>query len=151
MNIWKKIKNWWKKNQEKNSERYIEREDFKKELKEHAKDIEATYNSSAMDFQERTLEKAYLIQNIILQRKLTQVTDGLKTATWILAIATGVFALATIIDSPNSSYFISTLKGLGEIAVYFFLIALALALIWNFFKFIFRFFKKIFHQKFLPK
>jgi len=140
--LWNKILNWWKNNQERNSERYLEREELKKDLNEFSKDIEAIYNSPAMDFQARTLEKASLIQNIHMQRKLTQATDGLKTATWILALATIVFAWVAIKDSPNSSEIMQTLQGIATILVYFFLIGIALTLGWNIVKFIIKWIKR---------
>lgn len=138
MKFIKIIFKWWKKNQEESSERYLEREDFKKELKEYSKDIEAVFDSPAMDFQERTLEKASLIQNMHLQRKLTQSTESLKLATWILALATIIFAWATIIDSPNSSYFIQNLQGIASILVFIFISLIAVVLAWSFIKFIWK-------------
>ena len=142
MKLFKKIQKLWQKNQEKSSERYIEREEFKKDLKEYSKDIEAIYDSPVMDFQERTLEKASLIQNMHLQRKLTQATDGLRTATWILALATIVFAWVAITDSPNSNHIIQILQAIATGFVYFLIIAMIIALFWKIIVFIFKWIKR---------
>lgn len=147
MKCLKKLKNWWIKNQEKSTERYIEREEMKKELEEYKKDIDAIYDSSVMDFQERTPEKASLIQNMIIQRKLIETNKNLNNATWILAIATGLFTWATIIDSPNSSYLWTTLQGISTLIVYFIMIILILAFVWRILTLVYQHFIKIFLKR----
>jgi hypothetical protein len=143
MNLFKKIANWWEKNQERGSERYLEREELKEDLKEYSKDIEAIYNSPAMDFQQRTLERASLIQNIHMQRKLTQATDGLKTATWVLALATIVFAWVAIKDSPNSSEIMQILQNVLNVVVGIFIFVIVIPIIWNIGKFIIKWARKL--------
>lgn len=150
--MWKPIQwvvDWWKKNQEENSERGVERKELKENLIEDAKDIEAIDNSPIMDFQERRFEKAILIQNLHMQRKLTEATDGLKTATWILALATGIFAWVAIKDSPHSSEIINTLQQIAEVVGYLLIIGLAivvgwkvLKVIWHILVWLFRFISK---------
>ena len=135
--FWKKVKNWWKDNQEKSSEEYIEREELKKSLEGYKKDIRMIVES--MDgYNDRAIEKALLIQNLHLQKKLSQATDGLKNATWILALATGIFAWVGIEESSNPSYFISTLQGIASIIIFLAIIFIALNLIWKFLKFVWR-------------
>lgn len=91
----KKIKNWQNNNQEKGSERYQEREELKKELEEYSKDIRMIIESPAYKINDLPLQKAILIQNLHTQRKLTQATNGLKAATWILALATSALVIGT--------------------------------------------------------
>ncbi len=143
MKILNKIKNWWKNNQEKNSERYLERKELKEELKEISKDLDVIFKSSAVKTPNYGLERAIFIQNIFLQRKLTQATEGLKMATWILALATIVFAFVAITDSPNSSYIIQILQGIATIVIFFIFSLIAIALIWKIVKSIFKWIKKI--------
>lgn len=147
MNLFKKIKNLWKNNQEKNSERYIEREELKKSLEEDSKDILEILKSPVLDFRGEHLEKAILVQNLQSQRNLSKATDSLKNATWILALATIVFAWVAITDSPNSGYIIQTLQGIATVVVYFLLVGVAITLIWNFIKFVFNRIKRILKEK----
>ena len=95
--IWKISVNWWKNNKEKNSERYIEREELKDEWEEDSKDIKAISQSSLFDINEVALRRAILIQNLHAQRNLSKSTESLRTATWVLVFATVVFPLP---DNP---------------------------------------------------
>jgi len=140
---WEKIKKLWRKNQEKNSERYVEREELKEELKEISKDLDVILISSAGKVPNYALERATFIQNIFLQRKLTQATNGLKTATWILALATMIFAWVAIKDSEHSNEIIQSLQGIATVIIYFFLIIIALAIIWKFLTSIWKFIMRI--------
>lgn len=134
--VWKRIKKWLKDNQEKGSDEYIEREELKKSLNESSKDLTTIMNAGFHNYGENALKTAVLIQNLHLQKKLSQATDGLKNATWILALATGIFAWVGIEESSNPSYFISTLQGIASIIIFFVIIFIALNLIWIFIKFI---------------
>lgn len=127
--FWKKITTWWKNNQEKNSERCIEREEFMKELDEYSKDIIAMSKSPIVNINENTLKRAVLVQTLHSQKNLNKSTDSLKLATWFLAFATAIFAWVTIIDSSNSNYFIQNLKGIATILGGIFIILLAGTLI----------------------
>ncbi|MFH1917778.1 MAG: hypothetical protein ABIJ14_01550 [Nanoarchaeota archaeon] len=142
MKIWDKLKNWWEDNQEKSSERYIEREELIEELEEYSKDIRAIISSPISKINERPLEKAILIQNLHTQRNLKKATDSLKTATWVLALATIIFAWATIVDSPNSGYIIKTLQGVVGIIAFFLIVVITVALAWKIIKFVFRWLRK---------
>ena len=143
MNYLNKIKIWLKKNQEENSERYQEREELKEELEEYSKDIEAIVESPIFKINDRPLEKAILIQNLHTQRNLSKATKGLKTATWILAIATFIFAWVAIIDSPNSSYFIQVLQKIGEVFVIILGSLMILVIILGIIQFVYKGIKKI--------
>ena len=134
-NLYKKIKDLWKKNQEEGSDRFIEREKFKEELGEYEKDVLTIINSPLFKINDKPLEKAILIQNLHAQRNLNKATDSLKTATWVLAIATGIFAWATIIDSKNSSYFIQTLQNIVGIIAGVLVILIAVAVVLKILKF----------------
>ena len=147
MKILNKIKNWWKNNQEKNSERYIERQEFMKELDEYSKDIIAMSKSPIVNINENTLKRAVLVQTLHSQKNLNKSTDSLKLATWFLAFATAIFAWVTIIDSSNSNYFIQNLKGIATILGGIFIILLAGTLIWNCIKFVFNWIKRILNKK----
>jgi len=138
MNLFKKIRNWWRNNQEKNSGDYLERESLRKDLIDFKKTLKLFSGSETANSNGEYLERLILIQNMRMQKKMNSATGGLKTATWILAIATGIFAWATIIDSPNSNYFIQSLQGIVTSVVSFFLIALALTMVWVFLKFIWK-------------
>lgn len=140
---WKRIKNWWIKNQEKNSDEYIEREELKKSLEEYRKDISVIMNARFHEqfSGDRAFNMASIIQNLHTQKKLTKVTDSLKNATWILALATGIFAWVEIKNSSSSNEIISTLQGIVSILVSLFIIFIILNLIWKFIKFIFKKFK----------
>lgn len=49
MKLVKKIKKWGNESEEKSSDRYTERDKFKKELEEYSKDIQTIYDSPAID------------------------------------------------------------------------------------------------------
>lgn len=143
MKLFEKIKKWWKNNQEKDSERYQEREELKKELEEYSKDIKMFIESPVYKINDLPLQKYILIQNLHTQRKLNLATNGLKIATWILALATTIFAWVAIKDSPNSNEIMQTLQGIAIILIYFIIFGIAITLLWNIGKFIIKFFTKI--------
>lgn len=142
MKLFEKIKKWWKNNQEKDSERYQEREELKKELEEYSKDIKMFIESPVYKINDLPLQKYILIQNLHTQRKLNLATNGLKIATWILALATTIFAWVAIKDSPNSNEIMQTLQGIAIILIYFIIFGIAITLLWNIGKFIIKFFTK---------
>ncbi len=142
MKLIKKIQNLWKNNQEKSSEEYIEREDFKKSLKEYSKDIMAIFQSPVFNFQEKDLEKAMIVQNFHIQKKLVHATDSLRNATWILALATTIFAWVTIKDSPNSNEILTTLSQIVIVILYIFMFLIAFVLIKKIALFLYNSFKK---------
>jgi len=149
MKLLKKIKNWWKDNQEKSSEEYLEREELKKSLEDYKKDISVILNARFHEqfSGDRALHIASLIQNVHLQKKLTKATDGLKTATWILALATTIFAWVAIKDSPNSNEIIQTLQGISMVIIYFIIIVIVMTLIWKFVTFTSKRIKVFFNNK----
>ena len=147
MRIWKIITKWWKNNQEKSSERYIEREELIKELDEYSKDVLAISKSPIFNINDRALGKAILVQNLHSQRNLSKATDSLKLVTWILALATIVFAWVTITDSPNSNYIIQTLQSIGGFILLLIMLGIGITLLWKIILFIFEWGNKILKKK----
>ncbi len=143
MGIIDKIKDWWKNNQEKSSEEYLERESLRKDLIDFNKTLKLFSGSEIANSNGEYLERLILIQNMRMQKKMNSATDGLKTATWILALATIVFAWVAIKDSDYSSEIIQTLQGIGVIIFYFVLIVLALAFVWKLIEFIWKIIMRI--------
>jgi len=141
--MFKKMMSWWKSNQEKGSERYLEREELKKELEEYSKDIKVIIESPIGKFNDKPLEKAILIHSLHTQRTLSKATNGLKTATWILAVATAMFAWVAIKDSEHSNEIMRTIQGIVGILIYFLLVVLVLKLVWETLRFILGLIKRI--------
>ena len=65
----------------------------------------------------------------------------MRNATWILVVATGVFAYVAVMDSINSGSIITNLKGLGLLVIGLGILYVALGIAWDLFKFVFKFVK----------
>lgn len=87
-------------------------------------------------------EIALMVENAYTQKKIIEANQSLKDATWILAIATGIFAYVAVIDSINSNSIISNLKTLGGVILLIILIGLVFNILIKVIKFIFKLIKK---------
>lgn len=143
MSLFKKISKWWKKNQEENSEEYLERESLRKDLIDFEKTLRLFSGSGIANSNGEYLERLILIQNMRMQKKMNSATNGLKIATWILALATIVFAWVAIKDSNYSSEIVQTLLSILGIIASTFIFLIGITLIWQVGKFILKFIIKI--------
>lgn len=142
MKSFKKIKDLWKKNQEESSEDHLERETLRKDLINFKKTLRLFSGTEIANSNGEYLERLILIQNMRMQKKMNSATDGLKTATWILAFATGIFAWTAIIDSPNSNYLIQIMQNIASVIGIAFISILIVSLSLLIIKFIWKLIKK---------
>jgi len=112
-----------------------------KEFEEFIKKIESRMNkiSAAQKAQthESRAQVALMFENAYIQKKLSEENTSLKSATWILAIATGALVYVTIIDSKNSPLIIQNLQGVVGILAFILAIGLVtgvLILLWKIIK-----------------
>lgn len=147
MKLFERIGKWCKENQEKGSDHYIEREELRGELEEISKDLGVILESKTGKMQNYALERATLIQNIFLQRKLTQATDGLKIATWVLALATAIFTWVEVKNSPSSNEIIQGLQGIAAILILCFILIVLTSLCWKIIKSIYSLTKRLLNKR----
>jgi len=136
--VWK----WFLKNQRKNSDEYFEEEEFDK----HVEKILARMNRNPLvkgaGTREDRAQIALMVENSFTQKKMTEVNNSLKIATWFLAIATLIFAYTVLVDSPNKGLILGNLIKILDI---FFIIGIVIFIygILNiFYRFIIRIMKK---------
>jgi len=138
-----KIKNWWNKLQEEGSEEFLEDQEFDKFAQRMEKRMNKISSVKKAETHEKAAQLALMFENAYTQKKMTKATDGLKFATWILALATGIFAWTTIMDSPNSGYYIANLQGIATLILLIIIGWIALNILWSIIKFIWQISKNI--------
>ncbi|MBM3234237.1 hypothetical protein FJZ19_04045 [Candidatus Pacearchaeota archaeon] len=131
-NLWIRIKEWWNRNpdeieEEKEFERYLEKVEKRIEKINIAKNAK-TYGDR--------IQTCMMVENAYTQRKISEANKNLQNATWLLALATGILAYATIMSSPDQELIMGKLQGIVVILMVIILIGITTSIVYKIIKFI---------------
>ena len=142
-----KLKKLWQKYKEhthKNSEEGIEEEEFEKFIAKVEKRMDKILAAQKATTHEGRAQVALMFENAYTQKKLSDVNDSLRNATWILAFATGLFAWTALLESPYKDYMVGTI---GNIVGIVLLIGISLGIINLIWKMIIKIIKFVWKKK----
>lgn len=125
--IWEKIKEASTRNDEEEEKRE-ERRKFISRVQELKDDLIYDLDSAS---ETEKMQIALMLENTYTQSKITQASQGLKWATWVLAGATIIFTWVNIVNSPYTSEIWQTLRNIGEIMLFVFVGFIAFVLVKN--------------------
>jgi hypothetical protein len=91
-NIWK----WIKKNRNENSEESLEEEEYDKFLLKIEKRMDKIKGARKAQTHEARAQIGLMVENAYTQKKMVDVSNSLREATWILALATIAFTIGTV-------------------------------------------------------
>jgi len=132
------ILKWIKESRRKNSDEALEEKEFEKFIAKVEGRMDKISAAQKATTQEARAQVALMFENAYTQKKLSEVNNSLRTATWILAIATGIFAYVAIFDSINKDSIFINLMNLFFLLVFILFVVVFLEILKDFGRFVFR-------------
>jgi len=133
--VWRLIR----KNQRENSEKYLEEEEFNEYIKKIESRMDRIPSARKAPTWESRAQVALMFENAYTQKKITEVSNSLRNATWILAIATLIFAYTALVDSGNKGLIITDIKNVLNLFVLIIIGIVFIEIFKKLIKFIFKF------------